>query len=99
MSSLQEFSQTGFHSNLPVLALIPTLSATSKAPFDHLAPTPIHDLPVDQFRTDMLSAKGLDEGEKHSGEKKHDERRKYTHTHTHNRSLLRVKTFSRHCPL
>lgn len=61
----------GFHSNLPVLAVIPTLSATSKAPFDHLAPTPIHDLPVDQFRTDMLSAKGLDEGEKAFwGEKK-----------------------------
>lgn len=64
MSSLQEFSQTGFHSNSPVLALIPTLSTTSKAPFDHLIPSPIHDPLVDLFRTDMLSAKGLDEGNK-----------------------------------
>lgn len=64
MSSLQEFSEMGFHSNSLVLAFIPILSVTSKAPFDRLAPAPIHDLLVDLFRNDKLSAKGFDEGKK-----------------------------------
>lgn len=54
----------GFHSNSLVLAFIPILSVTSKAPFDRLAPAPIHDLLVDLFRNDKLSAKGFDEGKK-----------------------------------
>lgn len=72
----------GFHSNSPVLAFIPTLSVTSKAPFDRLAPTPIHNLLVDLFRSDKLSAKGLDEGKKSMLGRKKNNMMKGENTHT-----------------